>query len=209
MQPDRNASQPSRNGVARSTVFSVAIHAILLLSIAGVFHHAPKIAPYRFPGTAQGVQLLTYYSPGSMVSGKSDIAPKVVDKQKAAAVVHAKVAPPKQEDAADVRTERGIATSGASGLGQGNITIAMQKFFPYPKPSLTTLPHGTAGDVILNAVIDEHGKIAELTLLQGLGPDIDNEVIQTVNQWVYTPATKDGIPVPSVQELHFHYERRG
>src|ERR1700722_7132391 len=110
MQPDRNASQPSRNGVARSTVFSVAIHAILLISIAGVFHHAPKIAPYRFPGPAQGMQLLTYYSPGSMVSGKSDIAPKVVDKQKAAAVVHAKVAPPKQEDAADVRTERGIAT---------------------------------------------------------------------------------------------------
>ena len=58
-------------------------------------------------------------------------------------------------------------------------------------------------------MIDEHGKISELKLLQGLGPAIDDEVIQTVNQWVYTPAMKDGVPVPSVQELHFHYERRG
>jgi len=57
--------------------------------------------------------------------------------------------------------------------------------------------------------IDEHGKIAELTLLQGLGPTIDDEVIQTVDQWIYTPATKNGVPVPSIQELHFHYERRG
>ena len=65
MQPDRNASQPTRNGVA----WSVAIHVILLLAIAVVLHRSPKLAPYRFPGTAQGVQLLTYYSPGSMVSG--------------------------------------------------------------------------------------------------------------------------------------------
>jgi len=205
MLTDTTASRPNR----KSAAWSVSIHVVFLLAIAGVLHRSPKLAPYRFPGTAQGMQLLTYYSPGSVVSGKSDLPPKVVDKQRPTPVVHAAVAPPKPEEAADLKTERGSATSGASGLGQGNITIAMQKFFPYPKPSLSTLAHGTAGDVILNAVIDEHGKIAELTLLQGLGPDIDNEVIQTVNQWVYTPATKDGIPVPSVQELHFHYERHG
>ena len=106
-------------------------------------------------------------------------------------------------------TERGAENSAQSGLGDGDITIALQKYFPYPKPSLSTLPHGTAGDVILTAVIDEHGKISGLTLLQGLGPAIDNEVIQTVNQWTYTPATKNGVPVASVQELHFHYERNG
>ena len=124
-------------------------------------------------------------------------------------MVHSAAATPQTEEATALSTERGDGNAGQSGLGDGNITIALQKFFPYPKPSLSTLPRGTAGDVILNAVIDEHGKISELTLLQGLGPTIDNEVIQTVNQWVYTPATKDGVPVSSVQELHFHYERRG
>ena len=46
-------------------------------------------------------------------------------------------------------------------------------------------------------------------MLQGLDPAIDDAVIETVNQWVYVPAMKNGVPVASVQELHFHYERRG
>jgi protein TonB len=94
-------------------------------------------------------------------------------------------------------------------LGDGDVTIALEKYFPYPKPSLSTLPAGFAGDVILNAVIDEHGKVAQLTLLHGVGSPIDDQVIQTVEQWTYVPAMKNGVPVASVQELHFHYERRG
>ena len=60
----------------------------------------------------------------------------------------------------------------------------------------------------MKAVIDERGKITELTLLAGLGPAIDDEVMQTVNQWVYIPAMKDGVPVASVEEMQFHYEKR-
>src|ERR1039458_3712309 len=80
-------------------------------------------------------------------------------------------------------------------------------YFPHPTPDLSGLPHGTEGDVVLDAVIDEHGKIAHLTLLKGLGAPIDQAVIATVQQWCYTPAKKEGIPVPSEQELHFHYQR--
>jgi protein TonB len=28
-----------------------------------------------------------------------------------------------------------------------------------------------------------------------------------VKQWLFTPATKGGVPVASEQEFHFHYER--
>jgi periplasmic protein TonB len=205
MQPGRNASWPNRNGIT----LSLSIHVIVLIAIAGILHRSVKLAPYRLPGTREGVQLLTYYAPGSTRSALNDIPTKVADKKKPASVVHSALAAPKTESSTTPATERGIASSGQSGLGDGNITIALQKYFPYPRPSLSALPHGAVGDVVLNAVIDEHGKIAELTLLQGLGPAIDDEVIQTVNQWVYIPATKNGVPVPSVQELHFHYERRG
>jgi protein TonB len=205
MQLDNYASRPNRSGVAAS----VLIHAVVLLALAGVLDRAPKLAVYRLPGAKQGVQYLTYYSPGSTEVAQSDIAAKAANTQKPKSVVHSALAAPQVDQATALTTERGVGNAGQSGIGDGNITIALQKFFPYPKPSLSTLPRGTAGDVILNAVIDEHGKISELTLLQGLGPTIDSEVIQTVNQWVYTPATKDGVPVPSVQELHFHYERRG
>jgi protein TonB len=168
-----------------------------------------RIAPSRLPGTSQGVELLTYYSPGSTKLTESDIQTKAVEKEKTASVTHTEKAMPTPDPVTAASTERGVGSSAESGLGDGNIVIALPKYFPHPTPSLAQLPRGTVGDVILTAVIDEHGKIAELTLLQGLGPAIDDEVIQTVNQWVYVPAMKNGVAVPSVQELHFHYERRG
>jgi protein TonB len=45
------------------------------------------------------------------------------------------------------------------------------------------------------------------TLGAGLDPSVDQAVIATVRQWLFTPATKDGVPVVSEQEFHFHYER--
>jgi protein TonB len=185
----------------------VAIHAVGILWIAMALRSGVKIAPYRMPGSAQGVQFLTYYSPGSTSVTQAELSAKTVEKP----ALNSKPKPveAKAEPVVAPSSERGVGGAGQSGLGEGNITIALEKYFPYPKPSLDTLPRGTAGDVILNAVIDEHGKIAQLTVVQGLGAAIDNEVIATVNQWVYTPAMKDGVPVPSVEELHFHYERRG
>jgi protein TonB len=204
MQADGNASS-NRNGIA----WSVVIHVVVIVAVVGVLHRAMKIAPYRFPGTNAGVRLLTYYAPGSTRLAQSDVPAKVVETQKPKMIVHTAAAAPEPAAAAAASADRGVGNASSSGLGDGNIRIALQKYFPYPKPSLATLARGAAGDVILHAVIDEHGKIVELTLLQGLGPAIDDEVIQTVNQWTYIPATKDGVPVPSVEELHFHYERRG
>ena len=187
MQADGIASSSNRNGIA----VSVVVHAIVIVAVVGVLHRAVKIAPYRFPGTREGVRLLTYYAPGSRRLAQSDVPAKVVEEQKPRRVVHSAAAAPEPDRAAAASADRGVGNASASGLGDGNIRIALEKYFPYPKPSLATLPPGTAGDVILHAVIDEHGKIVELKLLLGLGPAIDDEVIQTVNQWTYIPATKD------------------
>jgi protein TonB len=121
-------------------------------------------------------------------------------------MMHVASAPPKPKETGAPSAEIGSGTSTQSGLGEGDIKIASQTYFPYPKPDLSSIPDGTHGDVILNAVIDENGKISDLTLLKGLGPSIDNAVIAVVKKWSYTPATKNGIPVPSEQELHFHYD---
>jgi periplasmic protein TonB len=203
-QPGRSASWGDRNGIA----ISVTIHVAALTALAFVLHGSMRFAIYKLPGTADGVQSLTYYSPGSSQSAPHEASTKAVKKPKSTFSTPP-VADAVQLDRAIANSpERGVASSGQSGLGDGDITIALEKYFPYPTPSLSSLPQGTAGDVILKAVID-HGKIAELTLLEGLGPAIDDEVIQTVNRWIYIPAMKDGVPVASVEELHFHYERRG
>jgi periplasmic protein TonB len=193
----------------RAPVFSAVAHAVAILGLLGLLHRHPHLEAFRLPGTRSGVQFLTYYSPGSTHASVNPIPTRIIEKQTTAPTFQPIISPPRTENSAALESKQGDATAGQSGLGDGNITIALQKYFPYPKPSLTSLPAGAAGDVILKAVIDEHGKISELTLLAGLGPAIDDAVIQTVNQWVYTPAMKDGVPVPSIEELHFHYEKRG
>ncbi len=182
--------------------FSVLAHAVLVLAALGVLHRAVRVAPYKLPGTAHGVELLTYYDPGSAVHAPSVTAPK-----KPVTVAKAAVAAPAPVPTPVASAQAGEQSAAMSGIGQGDISLALEKYFPYPRPDLSALPRGTRGDVILDAVVGPDGKIAELTLVQGLGPGIDEVVIATVKQWSYTPAMKGGVPVPSKQELHFHYER--
>jgi protein TonB len=191
----------------RSAAVSVAVHFAVLALLLGGWRMAPKMAPYRLPGTPTGTRYLTYLSSGNKSPSAID-APATEVKVKTA--TETKRDPLKTSSAVatpSVHSDAGTGDSTKSGMGDGDIDIALQQYFPYPKPDLTSLPHGTGGDVILNAVIDEHGKIKELTLLKGLGDSIDRTVMATVQRWSYTPAKKNGVPVPSEQELHFHYER--
>jgi|ERR1035441_7982970 protein TonB len=191
----------------RGKILSIVAHVLVLLCFVGGFHTAPRIAPFRLRGTAKGVSLMTYYSPGSLRPTPSSTSHvKKLERTSPVASRHA-LSAPEPEKLQKTKTESGVGSSIESGLGEGDITIALATYFPHPTPDLSGLPHGTEGDVVLDAVIDEHGKIAHLTLLKGLGAPIDQAVIATVQQWCYTPAKKEGIPVPSEQELHFHYQR--
>ena len=186
--------------------FSVGVHGVVLLTLLVSLRHAPQLATAKLPGTALGNVQLTYYSPGGQPHQDATTPARIVRAlpQPAPAPKLASTPAP-QEDA--VLADKGTGSSAESGLGEGDLRIALPTFFPSPKPSLATMAAGSAGDVVLDAVINEHGKISQLTLLHGLGPAIDEAVIATVRQWTYNPATRDGKPVASGQELHFHYER--
>jgi protein TonB len=99
------------------------------------------------------------------------------------------------------------STPGNDALGEGDVNIALLAVFPTPHPDLSQLPHGTRGDVVLDVEIDETGRICQLKLARGLGHGVDESVIATVQQWSFHPATRNGKPVASEQELLFHYER--
>ena len=193
----------------RSTLLSGALHLALLLAILGGWHWGPHLAPYRMPGTTQGVRTLTYFSAGRPQPSTTDAPALKTATKKLTPKPDPKAASAPVETAAAPQADLGPGSSAKSGAGEGNLNIALPKVFPYPNADISALPRGSSGDVILNAVIDEQGKITELTLVKGLGPQIDNKVLATVQGWSYAPATKDGVPVRSEQELRFHYERRG
>ena len=203
MLADPNSRPPRLN--SQGPILSLAVHAAVFLVFALLAYRTPRIAPFRLPGTAKGLTLLTYYSPGSSKPSATDAT--VHSKRTKSARTESRKDVDTPTPPAPPRADAGTGNTTESGLGEGDIRIAMLQHFPYPHPDLSALAHGTRGDVILDAVIDEHGRITGLTLLKGLDPSVDQAVIATVRQCLFTPATRDGVPVVSEQEFHFHYER--
>ena len=175
----------------------------VMLHVRGVV-----VAPKHMPGTAQGTVLMFNYQllgapPGSTMAKAREQA-KGPAMPKPAKSLTDKA---KQLTQAATNEAPGNAADGAE--GDGNISIALVQFHPRPTPDLSKLAPGASGDVVLDALIDASGKITKLSVTKSLGPDVDQQVIATVQTWTFTPATRNGTPIASEQELLFHYERRG
>ena len=184
---------------------SVALHLAVLGAL--LFTRAPRLTQAERPGDRNGHRLLLTYSPGSgapasaLALQKQPLRPP----QHARAIAAPAASLPSAPAApASANTE---AATGADALGEGDVTLALQVLHPPPHPDLSQLPSGTRGDVIVDVVIDKTGRIAKFTMTHGLGHGVDEAVLATIQQWTFQPATRNGIPVASEQELLFHYER--
>jgi protein TonB len=195
----------ARRAPNRWVVASVAAHVCVLGLL--LFHRAPRLANVERPGDRTGHNLLLTFSPGS----SSPVAALQAEKQPPqkptplptlTAPATAALAPSAPSTAAGKDTG-----TGDDALGDGNITLALELAHPYPKPDLSALPAGTRGDVIVDIVIDKTGHVAKSTMARGLGHGIDETVMATIQQWTFQPATRNGVPVASEQELLFHYEK--
>jgi TonB family protein len=98
-------------------------------------------------------------------------------------------------------------TAGNDALGTGTASILLITAFPARMPDLSGLQAGTSGDLVIEVLIDSNGRVANAKTKKGVGHEIDEMVMATVEQWLFHPVTKDGRPVRSEQELHFHYQR--
>jgi len=66
---------------------------------------------------------------------------------------------------------------------------------------------GSAGDVVIEITIDSAGNITDMRILQSFTPAIDQKVLAALEQWHFLPATRDGSPIPSKQDVHYHFPR--
>ncbi len=205
----KSVATPSRS--PKYAAVSVALH-LLLLGVL-IHQYASFVAPIRLPGSEHGTNLMVTYLPGRAPIQAMTPNPKTEPQQAAANTPLPTPPTPKLKtntaspNTNSPATPNPDSTEGEDSLGAGNINIARVSYFPTPKPDLSPLPRGTKGDVILDIVIDTAGKIADIKMTSGLGHGIDEAVIATVQQWTFHPATRDGQPVASEQELHFHYEK--
>ena len=69
------------------------------------------------------------------------------------------------------------------------------------------LLNGMVGDEIVEVTIDRDGNITEMKVLQSLGLAVDQRVLAALEKWHFAPATRNGVPIPSKQDVHYHFPR--
>lgn len=85
------------------------------------------------------------------------------------------------------------------------IRPALPIVFRTPEISRSDIPAGVQGDVVVEVTIDSLGNIVQTRILQRIGYGIDEKVVAALQGWRFTPATQDGVPIPSQHDIHFHF----
>jgi TonB family protein len=121
--------------------------------------------------------------------------------------------PPKLEMGNEIASAR--ASGPAAGSPYGSLsygTMSGPEIRPAlpvvsPDPVFGSDAAGVQGDVIVEITVDEAGNIVQKTVLQSLGPAIDNRVLAALEKWQFSPASKNGVPIPSKQDVYYHFPR--
>ena len=77
--------------------------------------------------------------------------------------------------------------------------------FPDPQVHPSELPPGVTGDVVVEVTIDVAGNIVSKKVLQSIGYGIDEKCLAVLQNWRFRPATMNGMPIASRQDVHFHF----
>jgi protein TonB len=93
--------------------------------------------------------------------------------------------------------------------GNGSDAEDARPAFPTysPRPPVTDrslLPHSEV-KIVVDVDLDALGQVVRETLVKGMGTKLDQIVLDTVKSWRFQPATVNGKPVPSEDELIFPF----
>jgi hypothetical protein len=108
--------------------------------------------------------------------------------------------------------QRGISWQTASGPAEreGSPAAEAKEFSPPAPLSLVPVPFPSqslfGGEVVLDALIDEKGRVAEIKLVRGQSPFLD-KVFSAVRTWTFFPALSEGRAVPSRIGIAFEFSQ--
>lgn len=77
----------------------------------------------------------------------------------------------------------------------GNVLAPQKVYAPTPVYTEEARLERIQGVVILQAVIDREGNVADVTVLKGLPAQLTERAVETVKSWRFKPATLEGEPV--------------
>ncbi len=191
---------------------SAAVHAAVLACVlyrpAAIFI-SPRFAAHGNGGSAQVVYLTA--APDLSVSPRSSERSTRLTAPSAAPVLRITRLSKKESKGRDLHPAHAAKAGGSTygsmleGAVGTEVRPALPEVFPDPDVDRTSLPATLQGDVIVEITIDERGNVVEERLLTGLDHGVDDKVIAALKNWHFRPATSDGVPISSKQDVHFHF----
>lgn len=100
----------------------------------------------------------------------------------------------------------GSLSDGASGGEE--IRPALPAVTSEPRVNAEDLLGLAEGNVVVEITIDESGAIVRKAVMQSMGPAVDGKVLAALENWRFHPATRDGVPIPSKQDVVYHFKPR-
>jgi len=212
----------------RSLSVSLTLHGLLLALLL----HAPNptvIAPSSALGGRDGSSVTQLYWPSQAsepATGSKSSAERARHRKVAEARLtwnHPKNKKTYPQEAAPAET---VVAGSASSSGSANPaspagsrygSLSNGAFGHEVRPALPVsasepvvnpadLVGGIEGSVVVEITIDENGNVVEKTVLQSLRPAIDAEVLAALENWHFIPATRDGVAIPSKQDVYYHFK---
>lgn len=202
----------------RSVALKSACAAGHLLFLAWLVHSPAPIfvAPSSVSRGNGGTTATRLYFGGESGVTRDRLKPLEVPRSAANRKLH-RLAPipakkqPGNATTAALRDSEGPAGSPYGSLGYGSVLgLEVRPALPIisPDPVIGSDLAGVIGDEIIEITIDDRGNIIATRVLQSLGPKVDQRVLAALAQWEFSPATKNGVPIPSKQDVHYHFPRQ-
>lgn len=88
--------------------------------------------------------------------------------------------------------------------GTGLVHVPTRIKYVAPVYPAVAMAANVEASVILEASIDERGRVVDVTVLEG-DALFDKSALEAVRQWAYTPTLLDGVPVPIIMTVTVHY----
>jgi TonB family protein len=193
---------------------SLAVHFVLL----GWLLHSPApifVAPSSVVRGQSGGAVTRIYFGGDSGVAQEQPKPRLTwQRPPKAAKAHRLEPPPAKLEAgnetASIRPIGPAAGSLYGSLSYGTLTgPEIRPALPVvsPDPVFGSDSAGIQGDVVVEITIDEQGSIVQKVVLQSLGPAVDEKVLAALERWHFAPASKNGVPIPSKQDVYYHFPR--
>ena len=77
-----------------------------------------------------------------------------------------------------------------------------------PRVSTYDLDGVPEGNIIIEVTIDERGNIVSKLVLRSYNPAVDHKVLAALEDWHFLPALRDGVAIPSKQDVYYHFPIR-